>query len=83
MGQAKPSKACRLQYRQERILDLISKPGGASATQLSERFHVGRHIIIQDVRDLRAMGYPIQTYMKTEKNIYGVAFELVHPPTKR
>lgn len=83
MGLTRRDKKNQARFRQKKILELVSKPGGASATQLSERFHVGRHIIIQDVRDLRAMGYPIQTYMKTEKNIYGVAFELVHLPTKR
>jgi len=80
MGLTKKVIEMLLSDRQREMLKLMKEPGGVSCTQLVEKFNVGRHIIIGDVRDLRAMGYPIQTFMKTEKNLYGVAFELLWIP---
>lgn len=80
MGQMKLDKRGQAIFRQKKILELISKPGGMSCTRLAEKFHVSRGDIINDIRDLRAMGYPVQTSMTVEEKMYSALFELTKPP---
>lgn len=68
-------------YRQKRILQMVAKPGGATSSRLAEYFRVGRGQIINDIRELRAKGYPIQTSsMVTENGMYVAVFELPRIP---
>lgn len=70
-------------YRQSRILQMVSKPGGATSSRLAEHFKVGRGEIINDIRVLRAKGYPIQTSsMVTEGGMYVALFEMPRIPEK-
>ena len=73
-------KEQRVYGRQLEILRLISKPGGMSCTRLADKFAVSRGTIINDIRDLRAMGYPVQTSMTVEEKMYSALFELTKPP---
>ena len=57
MGLTKEQKAGR---RQARILQRISEPGGSTSGRLAKELKVGRGIIINDIRNLRCKGYPIQ-----------------------
>ena len=68
-------------YRQSRILQMVSRPGGATSYELAKHFKVGRGQIIQDVKELRAKRYPIQSSsMTTEGGMYVVRFELTRIP---
>jgi DeoR/GlpR family transcriptional regulator of sugar metabolism len=70
-------------YRQSRILQMVSKPGGVTSAKLAEYFKVSRSLIINDIRALRAKGYPIQTSsMVTEGGIYTAVFEMARIPEK-
>lgn len=80
MGQTKLDKKGQAIFRQKKILELISKPGGMSCTRLAKKFNVARGTIINDIRDLRAMGYPVQTSMTVEEKMYSALFELTKPP---
>ena len=80
MGQTKQDKKAKSRFRQKKILELISEPGGMSCTRLAEKFHVSRGDIINDIRDLRAMGYPVQTSMTVENKMYSALFELPKIP---
>lgn len=80
MGQTKLDKKRLAHYRQREILDPISEPGGRTCSYLARKFHVARGEIISDIRDLRMMGYPIQTFMKVEAGLYTAAFELTKVP---
>ena len=73
-------KEQRVYGRQLEILRLISKPGGMSCTRLADKFTVSRGTIINDIRDLRKMGYPIQTSMVVEQKMYSASFELPRIP---
>ena len=80
MGQTERDKKAAARFRQKKILELISKPGGMSCTRLSKKFNVSRGTIINDIRDLRAMGYPVQTSMTVESKMYSALFELPKIP---
>ena len=78
MGLTKDQKAG---LRQNRILECIMKPEGATSGSLAKRFGVGRGTIINDIRTLRSKGYPIQTSsMVTEDGMYQAVFELRKMP---
>ena len=57
MGLTKEQKAG---LRQARILQRISEPGGSTSGRLAKELGTGRGMIINDIRDLRRKGYPIQ-----------------------
>lgn len=80
MGLTKLDKKGQAIFRQKKILELISKPGGMSCTRLADKFAVSRGTIINDIRDLRGMGYPIQTSMVVERKMYSASFELLRTP---
>lgn len=80
MGQMKLDKRGQAIFRQKKILELISKPGGMSCTRLARKLNVPRGTIINDIRDLRAMGYPVQTSMTVEEKMYSALFELTKSP---
>ena len=81
MGLTKDQKAG---LRQARILQRISKPGGSTSGSLAKELGVGRTMIINDIKDLRRKGYPIQaSSMITEDGMYQAAFELMRPPATR
>ncbi|MBR3376134.1 MAG: helix-turn-helix domain-containing protein [Mogibacterium sp.] len=80
MGLTRRDKKNQAHFRQKKILELVSEPGGMSCTRLAERFSVTRGDIINDIRDLRAMGYTIQTSMTTEDKMYTALFELQRTP---
>ena len=68
-------------FRQSRILQMVSQPGGATSSRLAEYFRVDRGQIVNDIRDLRAQGYPIQTSsMTTEGGMYMAVFEMPRIP---
>lgn len=70
-------------YRQSRVLKLIEKPGGATSSEMAKTLGVKRGVIINDIRDLRRKGYPIQaSSMKTEDGMYQAMFELMHTPKR-
>lgn len=75
MGLTRRDKKNQAHFRQKKILELVSEPGGMSCTRLAERFSVTR-----GDRDLRAMGYTIQTSMTTEDKMYTALFELQRTP---
>ena len=79
MGRArrtKQEKEYDAHFRQEKIIKLLSV-GKASSAKMAQRFNVSRGQIIQDIRDLRRSGYPIQTSsMTTERGMYVAVFEL-------
>ena len=75
MGLTKEQKAG---LRQARILQRISEPGGSTSGRLAKELGTGRGMIINDIRDLRRKGYPIQvSSMVTEDGMYQAAFELM------
>lgn len=81
MGLTKDQKAG---LRQARILQRISEPGGSTSGSLAKELGVGRTMIINDIKDLRRKGYPIQaSSMITEGGMYQAAFELMRPPAAR
>ena len=81
MGLTKDQKAG---LRQARILQRISEPGGSTSGSLAKELGVGRTMIINDIKDLRRKGYPIQaSSMITEDRMYQAVFELMRPPAAR
>ena len=81
MGLTKEQKAG---LRQARILQRISEPGGSTSGSLAKELGVGRAMIINDIKDLRRKGYPIQaSSMITEDGMYQAVFELMRPPAAR
>lgn len=71
-------------YRQTRILKLIAEPGGTTSSSLAKTLGVKRGVIINDIRDLRRQGYPIQaSTMRTEDGMYQAAFELMKMPATK
>ena len=77
------NEAWQKHSRQQKILEMVSQPGGASSQQMVETFRIARATIIQDIKDLRRQGHPIQTSsMKTEHGIYVAVFELLRTPKR-
>ena len=71
-------------YRQSRVLTLISQPGGATSSNMARRLRVTRGVILNDIKELRRKGYPIQvSSMITEDGMYQANFELMRMPMKR
>lgn len=68
-------------YRQSRVLKLIAKPGGATSGKMAGILGVTRGVIINDIKELRKKGYPIQvSSMITEDGMYQANFELMRMP---
>ena len=77
MGRTQQEKDYRSHFRQKKILEILSTPGGATSSRLVETLHSSRSQIMRDIRDLRMNGYPIQvSSMKTEGGMYAAVFEL-------
>ena len=68
-------------YRQSRVLEYISEPGGATGGKMAKLFKVPRGTIVRDIAELRKKGYPIQvSSMVTEDGMYQAVFELMRMP---
>ena len=68
-------------YRQSRVLKLISQPGGATSGTMAGILRTTRGVIINDIKELRKKGYPIQvSSMITEGGMYQANFELMRIP---
>ena len=68
-------------YRQSRVLEYISEPGGATGGKMAKLFKVPRGTIVRDIAELRKKGYPIQvSSMITEDGMYQAVFELMRMP---
>ena len=80
MGLTKDQKAG---LRQARILQRISEPGRSTSGRLAKELKVGRAMIINDIKELRRKGYPIQaSSMVTEDGMYQASFELMKAPAR-
>ncbi len=68
--------------RKEIALYLMSKSEPASGTELSERFHVSRQIIVQDIALLKAQGYEVVSthygYVINKSPLVERVFKLFH-----
>ncbi len=68
--------------RKEIALYLMSKQEPTSGTELSERFHVSRQIIVQDVALLKAQGYEVVSthygYVINKSPLVERVFKLFH-----
>lgn len=68
-------------YRRSRVLKLISQPGGATSSKMAGILGVTRGVILNDIKELRKKGYPIQvSSMITEGGMYQANFELMRIP---
>lgn len=68
-------------YRQSKVLKLISRPGGATSGAMAGMLRTTRGVIINDIKELRKKGYPIQvSSMITEDGMYQANFELMRMP---
>ena len=70
-------------YRQSRILKIISEPGEHTGSSLAKKLGTTIGVILKDIGELRRKGYPIQTSsMKAEDGMYQATFELLKMPAK-